>query len=131
VNAIRLYGRYVGASLRSQMQYPGAFLLTSVGAFAATGIDFIAVWALFSRFRQIGGWQFGEIALFYGVIGVSFALAVNYASKNNWFAATDNVDYPKDAARIVSFEGDVRITRAAGVRLQSDTQRAPGTAVSD
>jgi hypothetical protein len=47
------------------------------------------------------------------VLGVSFALAVNYASKNNWFAATDTVDYPKDAARIVSFEGDVRITRAA------------------
>src|SRR6476469_797876 len=57
------------------MQYPGSFLLTSVGAFVAPGIDFIAVWALFSRFRQIEGWQFGEVALFYGVIGVAFALA--------------------------------------------------------
>src|SRR3954462_2247838 len=47
------------------------------------------------------------------VLGVSFALAVNYASKNNRFVATENVDYPKDAARIVSFEGEVRITRAA------------------
>jgi hypothetical protein len=47
------------------------------------------------------------------LLGVSFALAVNYASKNNWFAATGNVDIPKDAARIVSFEGDVRVTRAA------------------
>ena len=47
------------------------------------------------------------------VLGVSFALAVSYASRNNWFAATQDVDYPKDAARIVSFEGDVRITRAA------------------
>ena len=75
MNAVRLYGRYVGTSLRSQMQYPGAFLLTSVGAFAATGVDFIAVWALFSRFRQIEGWQFGDIALFYGVISVSFAVA--------------------------------------------------------
>ena len=75
MNAIRLYGRYVGVSLRSQMQYPGAFLLTSVGAFAATVVDFIAVWALFTRFQQIEGWQFGEIALFYGVISVSFAVA--------------------------------------------------------
>src|SRR6185436_4727086 len=75
MNAIRLYRRYVGASLRSQMQYPGAFLMTSVGAFAATGIDFLAAWALFARFHQINGWRFGEIALFYGVIGVSFALA--------------------------------------------------------
>jgi ABC-2 type transport system permease protein len=75
VNAVRLYVRYVGVSLRAQMQYPGAFILTSIGAFVATVIDFIAVWALFSRFRQIEGWRFGEIALFYGVIGVSFALA--------------------------------------------------------
>ena len=75
MNAIRLYGRYIGVSLRSQMQYPGSFILTSIGAFVAPGIDFIAVWALFSRFRQIEGWQFGEVALFYGVIGVAFALA--------------------------------------------------------
>ena len=75
VNAIRLYGHYVGASLRSQMQYPGSFILTSIGSFLATGVDFIAVWALFSRFRQVAGWQFGEVALFYAVIGVSFAIA--------------------------------------------------------
>jgi ABC-2 type transport system permease protein len=75
VNAIRLYGRYVRASFRSQMQYPGSFILTSIGAFAATGVDFIAIWALFSRFRQVAGWQFGEVALFYAVISVSFALA--------------------------------------------------------
>ena len=74
MNAIRLYGRYIGASLRAQMQYPGSFLLTSIGAFVAPGIDFIAVWALFSRFRQIEGWQFGEVALFYGV----YQLAVRH-----------------------------------------------------
>jgi ABC-2 type transport system permease protein len=75
VHAIRLYGRYVRTSFRAQMQYPGSFLLTSFGAFVATGVDFVAVWALFSRFRQIAGWRFGEVALFYAVIGMSFALA--------------------------------------------------------
>ena len=35
-----------------------------------------------------------------------------YASKNNWFAPTTDIDMPKDAARIVSFEGQVRIVRA-------------------
>ena len=75
MNAIRLYGRYIGASLRSQMQYPASFLLTSAGAFAATGVDFIATWALFVRFRQVAGWRIGEVALFYGVVGASFALA--------------------------------------------------------
>lgn len=36
-----------------------------------------------------------------------------YASKNNWFLADEAVDIPKDAAKIVSFEGEVRITRAS------------------
>ncbi len=36
-----------------------------------------------------------------------------YASKNNWFLADEASDIPKDAARIVSFEGEVRITRVS------------------
>jgi ABC-2 type transport system permease protein len=75
MNALRLYGRYVGVSLRSQMQYPGAFVATSIGAFAATGIDFVGMWALFARFRSIDGWRFPEVALFYGVVSVAFAVA--------------------------------------------------------
>ena len=75
MNGLRLYGRYVAVSLRSQMQYPGAFIATSLGAFAATVVDFVAIWALFARFRQIEGWRFHEVALFYGVVSVAFALA--------------------------------------------------------
>jgi len=75
MDAFRLYARYVGVSLRGQMQYPGAFIATSVGAFASTVTDFVAIWALFARFRQVEGWRFEEIALFYGVISVAFALA--------------------------------------------------------
>ncbi|CAN5490657.1 hypothetical protein BH10ACI3_BH10ACI3_04430 [soil metagenome] len=36
-----------------------------------------------------------------------------FASRNNWFVPDPDVAIPKDAARIVSFEGDVRITRAS------------------
>ena len=75
MSGVRLYQRLVAASIRSQMQYPASFMLTSAGAFAATGVDFLATWALFARFRQVAGWHFGEVALFYSVIGVSFALA--------------------------------------------------------
>src|SRR5687767_2697475 len=75
MNGARLYGRYVAASMRAQMQYPGSFIATSVGAFAATVIDFIGVWLLFARFRQIEAWRFEEVALFYGVVSVSSAIA--------------------------------------------------------
>ena len=75
MNGLRLYGRYVGVSFRAQMQYPGAFLINAAGAFFVTGIEFLGVWMLFARFQQIEGWRFAEVALFYGVIGVSFAIA--------------------------------------------------------
>jgi len=75
VNGLRLYGRYVAVSWRAQMQYPGAFIATSLGAFATTITDFIGIWALFARFRQIDGWRFDEVALLYGVISVSFAIS--------------------------------------------------------
>jgi len=35
-----------------------------------------------------------------------------WAIKNNFFVAQENTDLPKNAARILSFEGEVRITRA-------------------
>lgn len=54
----------------------------------------------------------------YVLIAVIVLSAVGYAgfrwaSRNNWFLSDDTADFPKDAARIVSFEGEVRITRAA------------------
>src|SRR5690348_15292989 len=75
MNALRLYGRYIATSIRSQRQYPGSVIATSIGAFAATICDFIGIWALFARFRRLEGWGFGEVALLYGVVSVSFALA--------------------------------------------------------
>lgn len=35
-----------------------------------------------------------------------------WASRNNWFVQTQETEIPKDAARIISFEGEVRIVRA-------------------
>ncbi len=54
----------------------------------------------------------------YGVIAFVLIAGVAagglwWASRNNWFVPVEATDIPKDAARIVSFEGEVRITRAA------------------
>ena len=52
------------------------------------------------------------LALFVVVIaGVGYGIwwSLNY----DWFSQQATADAPKDAARIISFEGDVRITRAA------------------
>lgn len=46
-------------------------------------------------------------------VTASVAAAGWWAIKHDWFVAQDSGDAPKNAARIISFEGDVRITRAA------------------
>ena len=75
MNAIRLYGRYASISLRGQMEYRSSFLMQSAGQFLITGVEFLGIWALFSRFGQIRGWTLGEVAFFYGLISVSWSIA--------------------------------------------------------
>jgi hypothetical protein len=47
------------------------------------------------------------------VLGAGLIWGFRYASQNNWFIPDEKSEIPKDAATIISFEGDVRITRAA------------------
>ncbi len=72
---IKLYCRYASASLRSQMQYRISFVCQTLGQFLVTGIDFVAIWALFDRFGRLRDWRLAEVALFYGMVHVGFAMA--------------------------------------------------------
>jgi hypothetical protein len=58
--------------------------------------------------RSTIAWLVALLVVLPLVAGLSY-----WAIKNEWFAQTAVADMPKDAARIISFEGDVRITRAA------------------
>ncbi len=52
------------------------------------------------------------VAVLLILIGISGG--VWWLLKSNWlFARTENAEMPKDSARIISFEGDVRVTRAS------------------
>lgn len=75
MNAFLLYLRYISVSFRSQMQYKVSFLLQLVGHLLGTVVEFFGIWALFSRFNNIGTWTLAEVALFYGTINISFACA--------------------------------------------------------
>ena len=75
MGAVRLYGRYAAASIKAQMQYPASFVLLSLGQFLSTVVEFIGVWALFSRFQSLGNWTLAQVALFYGTVNIAFALA--------------------------------------------------------
>ncbi|HEX4196084.1 MAG TPA: ABC-2 family transporter protein [Caulobacteraceae bacterium] len=75
MDTLRLLRRYFAASLSAQAQYPGTTFLMTFGAFAVTFIDIFAIAALFSRFGKVRGWSFGEVALFYGLVSISFAIS--------------------------------------------------------
>lgn len=72
---LRLYGRYLGISIRGQMQYRASFGFQTLGQFLITGIEFLGVWALFDRFGRMDDWTLAEVALFYGVVNVCLAIA--------------------------------------------------------
>ena len=74
-NGLRLYGRYIDISFRSQMQYRASFVMVTIGHFLFTGLEFLGMVALFDRFGRLEEWTLPEVALFYGIINISFALA--------------------------------------------------------
>ena len=72
---LRLYCRYISLSVRAQMQYRASFFMLTVGLFLLSLLEFCGILILFDRFGQLRGWTLPEIALFYGMVHMAFALA--------------------------------------------------------
>lgn len=79
MNPVRLYFRYLGISLRGQMQYRVSFIMVAMGAGLAHFTEFIGIWAMFNRFGSLRGWHLPEVGLFYGLINVAMALGEGVA----------------------------------------------------
>lgn len=75
MHGLKLYSRYIGISIRAQMQYRASFIMQTLGHFLVTAFEFFAIWALFDRFGHLRGWTFPEVAVFYGMISVAFAIS--------------------------------------------------------
>jgi len=86
-DSVRLFMRYVGISLRGQMQYRVSFITLTFAQFVITGTDILAIWVLFSRFGSLQGWRLPEVALLYGIVNVSFGLAELMGRGFDMFAA--------------------------------------------
>lgn len=74
-NALYLYSRYLGISIRSQMQYRASFVMLSFGTFVVTFVEFVATLVLFDRFNTLQGWRLQEVAFLYGLVNVAFTVA--------------------------------------------------------
>jgi ABC-2 type transport system permease protein len=46
-----------------------------LGQLGITVIEFFSIWALFHRFQRLGEWTLPEVGVFYGAVGMAWALA--------------------------------------------------------
>ena len=74
LDGFALYRRYIAASIKSQLQYRASLAMNALGLLLINASEFVAVWALFDRFRHVHGWRLPEIALFYGMVSTIWAL---------------------------------------------------------
>lgn len=79
MNDLRLLGRYLGVSVRSQMTYRASFLMLSAGYLLISLLEFLSIWVLFARFGQLEGWSLPQICVFYGLVNIAFALGESAA----------------------------------------------------
>lgn len=72
---MRLYLKYAGILLKSQMQYKVSFLMTVIGQFLASFSVFLGLFFMFHRFNNVDGFTFSEVLLCFAVILTAFSLA--------------------------------------------------------
>jgi ABC-2 type transport system permease protein len=73
-DGLRAYGLIAGMWIRATMAYRTSFVMTTLGSFAATGLDFVAVVLMFQHVDRLGGFSLGEVAFLYGLAGAALGL---------------------------------------------------------
>ncbi|UQA97976.1 ABC transporter permease [Streptomyces halobius] len=72
---VRAYGLIVRMWVRSTLAYRTSFVMMTVGNFAASALDFVAIMLMFSQIDALGGFSLPEVAFLYGTSSVSLGLA--------------------------------------------------------
>lgn len=73
-----LYLRLALAQLRGQLQYRVSFLLQVTSSFTSTFVELLAILILFATFKDLAGWQAGEVAFLYGLVSIAFGLTETF-----------------------------------------------------
>ena len=71
----KLYLKFLGINLKSQMQYKSSFFMMFMGQFLVAFSGFIGIYFMFSRFSTVKGFTFGEVLLCFSAVNISFALS--------------------------------------------------------
>lgn len=74
MNTLQMYIRYIGLSFRTQLEYKGSFIMLALANAANTAMELFTMYLFFGRFGGLEGWVFPEVALFYGMAVMAFAI---------------------------------------------------------
>lgn len=72
---MRLYLAYLNMQLKSQLMYRASFVIICIGQFFVPFTVFIGFSMLFSRFGEVKGYSYYEMALCYSIAHMAFSLA--------------------------------------------------------
>lgn len=72
---MRLYLKFIGLHLKSEMQYKLSFLLTAIGQFLVSFNVLLGILFMFDRFHEVKGYRLSEVLLCYSVVLLSFSIA--------------------------------------------------------
>lgn len=78
---LAIYGRLIGARMRSEWQYRTAFALIAVVQLISTGFVFLEIAVLFHNIPRLAGWSLAEVGVLYGIAAVAFALGDMFVSQ--------------------------------------------------
>jgi ABC-2 type transport system permease protein len=70
-----VYARILGSRVRSQLAYPGSFVLDLLGQALAQASELVVILAVFAQVDSLGGFGRDEVLLVYALSGISFGLA--------------------------------------------------------
>ncbi len=71
---MRLYIRFFALHLKSQMQYKASFFLTTLGQFITSFTSFFGIHFMFTRFRALENFTYGQALLCFAVVVMAFSL---------------------------------------------------------
>jgi ABC-2 type transport system permease protein len=73
--SVRSYVDIAALWVRASWAYPTSFVLMTISGFLITGLDFVALWLMFTHLDALGGFTLMQIALLYGASGVGLRVA--------------------------------------------------------
>lgn len=72
---MKLYLKYFGIHLRSQMQYKKSFFMMTLGQCLVAFSGYLSIYFMFTRFSSVRGFEYNEVLLCYSVVLGAFSLS--------------------------------------------------------